>query len=109
MPPRPPPIVLWIVVVTTSAYGTGLGCRSAATRPAKCAISTISSAPTSSAISRKRARPSWHGEAGEVELARVGRPAGQQQLRLALTVDPRNLVHVDEARVAVDLVRRDVV
>ena len=29
------------VVVTTSAYGTGFGCRPAATRPAKCAMSTI--------------------------------------------------------------------
>ena len=58
MPPRAPPSVLWIVVVTTSAYGTGFGCRPPATRPAKWAMSTISSAPTSSAISRKRAK-SW--------------------------------------------------
>ena len=36
-------------------------------------------------------------EAREVELARVGRPAGDDQLRLALARDPRDLVHVDEA------------
>ncbi len=40
-PPRGPPSVLCVVVVTTSAYGTGLGCSPAATRPAKCAMSTI--------------------------------------------------------------------
>jgi hypothetical protein len=58
----PPPSVLWVVVVTTSARtATGLGCSPAATSPAKCAMSTISSAPTSSAISRKRAKSSWRG------------------------------------------------
>ena len=41
-PARGPPSVLCIVDVTTSAYGTGLGCRPAATRPAKWAMSTIS-------------------------------------------------------------------
>ena len=61
-PPRGPPSVLWVVVVTTSApCATGFGCRPAATRPAKWAMSTISSAPTSSAISRKRAKSSWRG------------------------------------------------
>ena len=46
MPLRGPQRVLWIVVVTTSASGTGLGCSPAATRPAKWAMSTISLAPT---------------------------------------------------------------
>ncbi len=40
IPPRGPPRVLWVVEVTTSACGTGLGCSPAATRPAKCAMST---------------------------------------------------------------------
>ena len=40
-PPRGPPSVLCVVVVTTWACGTGVGCRPAATRPAKCAMSTI--------------------------------------------------------------------
>ena len=40
IPPRAPPSVLWIVVETTSACGTGLGCSPAATRPAKWAMST---------------------------------------------------------------------
>ena len=48
-------------------------------------------------------------EALEVEQARVGRPAGEQQLRPALVGDPLDLVHVDQARLAVDLVGRDVV
>ena len=60
-PERGPPRVLWTVLVTTSAYGTGLGWMPAATRPAKCAMSTISSAPTSSAISRKRGKSSTRG------------------------------------------------
>src|SRR5699024_8779503 len=42
MPERGPPSVLCTVVDTTSAYGTGLGCRPAATRPAKWAMSTQS-------------------------------------------------------------------
>ena len=39
-PPRGPRNVLCVVVVATSAYGNGLGCTPAATRPAKCAMST---------------------------------------------------------------------
>ena len=61
MPLRGPQRVLWIVVVTTSACATGLGCSPAATRPAKWAMSTISLAPTESAISRKAAKSSWRG------------------------------------------------
>ena len=41
--------------------GTGLGCRPAATSPAKCAMSTIRSAPTSSAIARKRSKSRMRG------------------------------------------------
>ncbi len=48
--------VLWVVVVTTSEWGTGDGCTPAATSPAKWAMSVISRAPTSSAISRKAAK-----------------------------------------------------
>ena len=48
-------------------------------------------------------------KAREVELARVGRPAGQQQLRAALARDARHLVHVDQAALAVDLVGGDVI
>ena len=70
-PERGPPSVLCIVEETTSACGTGLGCRPAATRPAKCAMSTQSLAPTSSAID---------AEGREVEVARVGRPAGDDHV-----------------------------
>ena len=44
-PARGPRSVLCVVVVTKSEYGTGLGCTPAATSPAMCAMSVISSAP----------------------------------------------------------------
>ncbi len=53
-PPRGPLNVLCVVEVTTSAYGTGDGCKPAATNPAICAMSTQSTAPHLSAISLKR-------------------------------------------------------
>ena len=65
IPLRGPHRVLWIVVVTTSAWGTGLGCSPAATRPAKWAMSTISRAPTESAISRKAGKSSCRGYADQ--------------------------------------------
>ena len=61
IPLRGPQSVLWIVVVTMSACSTGFGCSPAATSPAKWAMSTISFAPTESAISRKAAKSSWRG------------------------------------------------
>ena len=54
-PPRGPRSVLWVVVVATWACGNGDGCRPAATRPAKCAMSTMKYAPIESAISRNLA------------------------------------------------------
>ena len=48
-------------------------------------------------------------KAREVELARIGRPARQQQLRTALAGDAGDLVHVDQAAVAVDLVGGDLI
>ena len=62
MPPaHGPRSVLWVVNVTTSAYGTGEGCAPPAMSPAMCAASTRSIAPTSSAIARKAAKSIWHG------------------------------------------------
>ena len=55
-PARGPRSVLCVVNVTTSAYGTGDGCAPPATRPAMCAASTSSSAPTSSAIARNASK-----------------------------------------------------
>ena len=55
-PPRGPLSVLWVVDVTTSAYGTGSGWALPATRPAKCAMSTIMIAPTSSQIALIRGK-----------------------------------------------------
>jgi hypothetical protein len=51
-PERGPASVLCVVEVTKSQCSTGFGCKPAATRPAKCAMSQSRSAPTSSAISR---------------------------------------------------------
>ena len=61
MPDRGPPSVLCTVVDTTSACGTGEGCSPAATRPAKCAMSTHSLASTSSAIERNAAKSRIRG------------------------------------------------
>ena len=58
MPPRGPRSVLWVVVVTISAYGTGLGWSPAATSPAMWAMSTTRAAPTSFAISANSANRS---------------------------------------------------
>ena len=83
MPPRGPRSDLCVVVVVTWACGTGSSSpvnTLPATRPAKCAMSTISVAPTSSAISRivaKLIRPRVSGVAGDddqrLELTRRGR------------------------------------
>ncbi len=66
-------MVLWTVEDTTSAYGTGDGCRPAATRPAKCAMSTHSFAPASSAISRNAAKSRWRGYADQPAMMTSGR------------------------------------
>ena len=63
MPARGPVSVLCVVLVTTSQYGTGLGCTPAAMSPAMCAMSAMSSAPHSSAISRKAAKSTMRGYA----------------------------------------------
>ena len=70
-PPRGPRRVLWVVVVTRSACGNGLGWTSAATRPATWAMSTNSSAPTSWAMAAIRSKS---------QVARVGRRAADDEL-----------------------------
>ena len=54
-PPRGPRSVLCVVVVTTSANGTGFGYSPLAMRPATWAMSTMKYAPTESAIAAKLA------------------------------------------------------
>ena len=64
MPPRGPRSDLWVVVVVTWACGTGSSSpvnTLPATSPAKWAMSTISVAPTSSAISRTLAKSTRRG------------------------------------------------
>ena len=51
MPPRGPRSVLCVVVVTYSQWGTGDGCIPTATIPAMWAMSAITMAPDSWAIS----------------------------------------------------------
>ena len=51
-PARGPRSVLWVVKVTTSDRGTGLGWTPPAISPAMWAASKMSSAPTSSAMAR---------------------------------------------------------
>ena len=58
---RGPRSVLWVVSVTTSAYGTGLGWAPPAMRPAMWAASNMNSAPTSSAMARKGAGSMMRG------------------------------------------------
>ena len=61
MPPRGPRSVLWVVVVTNSACGTGLGCSPAATSPAMCAMSAMTTAPHASAARRTAAKSMMRG------------------------------------------------
>ena len=72
-PPRGPRSTLCVVKVTTSAYGTGLGIALPATRPMKCAASTIRIAPTSSAISRNAAKSISRGMAEPPQMIIFGR------------------------------------
>ena len=100
IPPRPPPIVLWIVVVTTSAYGTGLGCSSGRHEPRE--VGHVDHQVGADGVGDR-------AEALEVEEPRVRRPAGEDHLRPALLREPLDLVHVDQARLAVDVVGGDLV
>ena len=79
--------VLCVVVVTTCAWPNGVGCSPAATSPAKWAMSTRRSASTSSQIC---------AEAGEIEVARIGRTARDDHLRAMLLGEPLDLIEVDE-------------
>ena len=63
IPPRGPRRVLWVVLVTNSAWGMGLGCRPAATRPATWAMSAMTTAPVSSAAFRTAAKSRVRGYA----------------------------------------------
>ena len=99
-PERGPPMVLCTVDEVTCAWGTGFGCRPAATRPAKCAMSTQRIAPTSSAIARNAAKSSWRGYADQPAMMTFG---------LCSSAFSTHHVHVDEEGLGVDAVRHDVV
>ena len=99
-PERGPASVLWAVEVTKSQCGVGFGWSPAATRPAMWAMSQRRSAPTSSAISRKRSASIVRGYAEAPQTISFGRCS---------SAIAANLVEVDEARLALDAVGRDVV
>ena len=100
MPPRGPRSVLCVVVVTIVACGYGCGCAPATIRPAMCAMSATSTAPTASAILR---------EARVVPRARIRRAAAKDQLRPRLARERLDAVQVDAMRLGVDLVLRRLV
>ena len=99
MPPRGPRSTLCVVKQTTSAYGTGLGIALPATRPMKCAASTI------------RIRADLVGdlpERREVDQPRVGRGAADDHLRPVLVGEVAHLVVVDQLGVLAHAVRHGV-
>ena len=100
MPARGPVSVLCVVLVTTSQYGTGLGCAPAAMRPAMCAMS---------AMSMRAALVGDRAEGGEVDGARVRAVAADDELGAVLQRQLAHLVVVDELRVRAHVVRDHVV
>ena len=99
IPPRGPRSVLCVVVVTTSACGTGDGYTPVAASPAKCAMSTMKIAPTSFATSANAAKSITRG---------VRAVAGDDHLRLVLARLAAHASIVDVA-VVVDAVRHGLV
>ena len=100
IPPRGPRRVLWVVVVTRSACGNGLGWTSAATRPAMWAMSMNSIAPTSCGD---------RGHPLEVPDPRVGAGAADDQLRADFLRLGLHRVVVDALGVLADAVGMDLV
>ena len=54
-------------------------------------------------VVRDRAKPL------EIEHTRIRRPAGQNHMRAALVRDPLDLVHIDQARLPIHVIRRDLI
>mmetsp|Transcript_38892 Transcript_38892/g.93328 ORF Transcript_38892/g.93328 Transcript_38892/m.93328 type:complete len:222 (-) Transcript_38892:581-1246(-) len=73
IPARGPRKDLCVVVVTMSQYSKGAGCCPVATRPEMWAMSAMSSAPTSSAISRNLAKSTTRGYADAPQRIMAGR------------------------------------
>ena len=89
MAPRGPRSVLCVVVEMTSAWPTGEGCAPPAIRPAMCAMSATSTAPTSRAISAKRGKSIVRGMAVPPQKISFGR---------SREGEVADLVHVDRGR-----------
>ncbi len=99
-PPRGPPSVLCVVVVVTWACGTGLGCRPGGDQPGE--VRHVHEQEGADLVGDL-------AEPHEVELPRVRRPAGDDQLGLDPAGQPADLVHVDPVVLLGDLVRCHVV
>ena len=84
MPPRAPR-VLCVVVVTTSQNGTGL----------RVLLGGNETGEVRHVGDQQRADRVGDLAALEVELARIGRPAGEDQLRAGVLCDQLQLVHVE--------------
>src|SRR2546422_36282 len=77
MPPRGPRSVLCVVVVTNSAMPIGEGCNPAATSPAGCAMSAMSVASTSRAISPNGVKSICRGKAEPPAMMSLGPRGGR--------------------------------
>ena len=100
MPARGPRRVLWVVVVTICACGTGEGWTPPATSPAKWAMSTM------------RMAPDCVGDlahAGEVEEAGIGAAAADDDFGLLADGDLLELVVVDGFGIFADAVGDDAI
>ncbi len=99
-PERGPPIVLCTVVETTCACGIGLGCTPRGHETGE--VRHVDPEEGAYLVGDR-------AERFEVELTRVCRPAGDDDLRLVLDGETAHLVHVDDRGLGVDAVRDDVV
>ncbi len=89
--PRGPRRVLCVVVETTSACGIGEGCTPAAIRPAMCATSAASTAPTSWAISANAAKSMVRGTAVPPQKISFGRSASARSRTSSMSIRPVSL------------------
>ena len=86
MPLRGPHSVLWIVVVTTSACSTRVGVLAGGDEAGE--VGHVDHQLGADGVGNR-------AEGGEIELAGVGRPAGDDQLGPVLVGEPLDLLHVD--------------
>ena len=89
MPPRGPRSVLCVVVVTTCACGSGLGCDAAGDQPGE--MRHVDHQIGADLVGDR-------AEAGEIDDPRIGAAAGDDQLRPVRLGQALDLVEIDAAR-----------